>query len=79
MRLTNLLLLAGAAVAANSWMNKTEKGRQFKKDLKENAGRLTDKLKDTVSNYTQRNNTSDGLFSDANPTGSSFSSSGSPM
>jgi hypothetical protein len=77
MKLGRLLLLAGAAVAANQFLNKTEKGRQIKRDLTDNAGKWGDKLKDYVSN--RNGNGSSDLFSDANPTGSSSRGSGSPL
>jgi|GEM_PF-2604999 len=77
MKLGRLLLLAGAAVAANAWMNKTEKGRQVKKDLSDNANRLTERVKDTVSRYTNgRQSGTDDLLS-SGPEGSS--NTGSPM
>ncbi|RYZ54197.1 MAG: hypothetical protein EOP49_05660 [Sphingobacteriales bacterium] len=80
MRLTNLLLLAGAALAANSWMNKTEKGKQFKRDLTDNANKLSGKVKDAVSRYGKGNSSSDDLFADTNPTGgNNYGGSGSPM
>ena len=77
MKLGRLLLLAGAAFAANQYLNKTEKGRQIKKDISDNAGKWGEKLKDYVSN--RNGNSSSDLFSDANPTGSSNRGSGSPL
>ena len=77
MKLGRLLLLAGAAFAANQYLNRTEKGRQIKKDLSDNAGKWGEKLKDYVSN--RNGNGSSDLFGDANPTGSSSRGSGSPL
>lgn len=76
MKLGRLLLLAGAAVAANQFLNKTEKGRQLKKDIADNAGKWKEKITDAVNKT--RSNHSDTL-DDSNPTSSSYSGTGSPL
>jgi hypothetical protein len=75
MRLGRLLFLAGAALAANQYLNKTEKGKQLKKDLADNGGKLMSKLNDLVKNKKAAGS---DLFADANPASNSSSNSGTP-
>ena len=48
MKLGRLLLLAGAALAANQFL-KTEKGRQLRRDVTDKAGNLKEKLTEMVN------------------------------
>lgn len=70
-------MLAGAALAANHLLNRTEKGKQLKKDLADNAGKWKEKLSDMM-NRNGSNHTD--LFAEDNPAGNSRGSgSGSPL
>lgn len=77
MKLGRLLLLAGAAFAANHYLNRTEKGRKVKRDLTDNAGKWGNKLKEYVS--SRNSNGSSEFLGDANPTSSSGRGTGSPL
>ncbi|HRO43130.1 MAG TPA: hypothetical protein PL009_09870 [Flavipsychrobacter sp.] len=74
MKLGKLLLLAGAALAANQFL-KTSKGKQLKKDVSDKAGVWKEKLTEMVNKNTDGRHTD----SDKNPTGNSWSGTSSPM
>ncbi len=75
MKLGRLLLLAGAAVAANQFL-KTDKGRQLKRDVSDQAGKLKDKLSGMMDRSGHTSGRSD---SGSTPTGSSFTGGGGPI
>ena len=70
-------MLAGAAFAANHYLNRTEKGRQMKRDITDKTGKLGNKLKEYVS--SRNGHGSSDFLSDSNPTSSSGQGTGSPM
>jgi len=73
MKLGNLLLLAGAALAANEFL-KTSKGKQFKRTAADKANQWKDKLTDMMQKQ-------DGQFghTGSEPTDNAFNSGGKPM
>ena len=75
MRIGRLLLLAGAALAANQFL-KTEKGKQVKRNVTDQAGRLKTKITDMVD---KSKNGMNDTFSSSNPTGSSYTGGTGPM